>query len=180
MPHQVLQRPAGDEYAPYFARYISLVPDGDLVAILQEQLTELPALLARVGEARESFRYAPGKWSVREVAGHLIEVERVFTYRATQFAHGDARALPGYDQEAWVPLGAYDGRTLADLVEEWTVARANTVAMVRGLPEGALARRGIASEMEFSVLALLCVMPGHVQYHMLRLPVDYSAAFGAG
>ena len=177
MPSSVLSRPLVDEYAPYFARYISLVPAGDLVAVYERQLAELPALLARVGESGSTYRYAPDKWSIREVIGHLIDAERVFSYRATQFSRSDGRALPSFDQDVWTPLGEYDSRSLADLVEEWTAVRRSSSTFLRGLPSAALERRGIASEMEFSVLALLCLVPGHVQYHIDRLQTDYSAAF---
>lgn len=177
MPSSVLSRPSTNDYAEYFGRYISKVPAGDLLAIYELQLAEFPALLARVSQERSTYRYAPGKWSVREVVGHVIDTERVFTYRATHFSRSDPSPLPSFDQEHWTPLGEYDSRPLADLVEEWIAVRRNSLALLRGLPAAALARRGVASENPFSTLAMLCLIPGHVQYHIERLPVDYALAF---
>ncbi len=177
MPATILLRPSADEHAPYFATYISMVPAGDLVSVYRTQLDSLPALLAGIGDARAGYRYAPDKWSVREVVGHLIDTERVFSYRATQFSRGDSSPLPSFDQDAWVPHGHYDSRALEDLIEEWRDVRRASLSLVRGLPSEALARRGIASNMSFSVLALVCIIPGHVAYHVTRLPTDYAAAW---
>ena len=177
MPDIVAARPSVEDYAPYFARYVTLVPDGDLVEILRSQEHTLSRLLERVDPAREAYRYALEKWSVREVVGHLIDTERVFSYRATQFSRGDMRPLPSFDQDAWLPFGEYDARSLRELLDEWRAARANTLALLRHMPAPALRRRGIASDMEFTVLALLSIIAGHVEYHLARLPADYRAAF---
>jgi hypothetical protein len=176
MPIAIATRPLPDEYDPYFARYISLVPPGDLVTSLDEQGDALAVLLRQIGPSGELHRYQPTKWSVREVVGHLIDTERVFAYRATQFSRGDHRALPSFEQDSWLPFGEYDARSLVTLLEEWRVVRANTSALARHMPSAALVRRGIASEMTFSVLALLCIIVGHVEHHLARLPIDYRAA----
>lgn len=177
MPDAVFTRPTPDEYAPYFARYIALVPPGDLVAAYEGQLRTFPALLERIGDEYSTQRTAPGKWNIREVVGHLADTERVFGYRATQFSRGDARALPSFDQDAWIAIGGHADRLLPDLVSEWSAARRSTIALLRGLPRAALARQGVASDMTFSVLALLCVIPGHVEHHVARLREDHPAVF---
>lgn len=165
MPASILSRPSTDEYAPYYERYISRVPAGDLVTQLATQGTNFATVFRAIPESRAGFRYAPGKWSLREVVGHLIDTERVFTFRAISFARGDQNPLPSFDQDAWIPPAQFDDRTLHDLVDEWASVRAATVAMVRGLPEDALARRGTASGVSFTVLALLHIPPGHLTVH---------------
>ncbi|MCC6242416.1 MAG: DinB family protein [Gemmatimonadaceae bacterium] len=176
MPASILARPAITDYAPYYDNYIKHVPAGDLVAFAESQIHELRALLAGVTEAQSRFRYAPDKWSLREVIGHLIDPERVFSYRATAFSRGDAGALPSFDQAAWAPMGAYDDRGLDELLDEWETVRRATVALMRYMPEAALHRRGIASTVDFTVLALLFISPGHVGYHLDLLQRDYLDA----
>jgi hypothetical protein len=177
MPRIITERPLVSDYAPYYGKYIRMVPEGDLVAIAEAQVEELTRALVPVDDGRSRFRYADGKWSIREVIGHLTDTERVFSYRATAFSRGDAQPLPGYDQALWNPLGEYDDRDLSELVDEWIAARCATVALMRYMPAAALTRRGIASQVEFSVLALLSILPGHVAYHIERLRHDYLEAF---
>ncbi|MBL8982290.1 MAG: DinB family protein [Gemmatimonadetes bacterium] len=165
MPASILTRPSADEYAPYYERYISRVPAGDLVTQLDAQAASFEAMFRAIPESRAGFRYATGKWSLREVVGHLIDTERVFTFRAISFARGDQNPLPSFDQDAWIPPARFDERTLHDLMNEWATVRAATIAMVRGLPENALTRRGTASGVSFTVLALLHIPPGHLTVH---------------
>ncbi|MBL8960144.1 MAG: DinB family protein [Gemmatimonadetes bacterium] len=174
MPASVPDRPAPDEYAPYYARYINRVPTGDLVALLAAQVATFRTTFGAAAEPRAGFRYAPGKWSLREVIGHLIDTERVFTFRAISFARGDQHPLPSFDQDAWVPLAHFDARPLDSLVEEWSMQRAATIAMVRGLPDDALLRRGIASDVSFTVRALLHIPHGHLEYHVEHARTHYG------
>jgi hypothetical protein len=176
MPDSIVARPGDTDCAPYYQSYIRAVPAGDLIAIARQQLPELGSLLAGLTDEQSQFRYAPDKWSIREVLGHLIDTERVFSYRATAFSRADRSALPSFDQAEWAPYGRYHERPLADLLEELTAVRHATVALMRGMPEEALARRGIASEREFTVLALLTIVPGHVEYHRQLLERDYVRA----
>ena len=120
--------------------------------------------------------YAPGKWTIREIVGHLTDTERVFSYRATAFSRGDPGALPGFDQAAWAPRGAYNTRTLPDLIAEWAVTRDATLALLRNMPRHGLRRSGVASGNPCTVLALLTILPGHVEYHRRLLERDYLAA----
>src|SRR6476620_2194115 len=148
MPASMLARPSSADYPEYFGRYISLVPAGDLIEIMTTQIATLRALLEPVGEKGAGYSYAPGKWTVREVVGHLTDTERVFSYRATAFSRGDTQPLPSFDQVAWTPFGQYDSRTLADLLDEWTDTRRSTIALLRWMPDDGLARRGVASGNE--------------------------------
>lgn len=176
MPSQISERPSTHDYAVYYANYINLVPSGDLVEIAERQIGELRQLLTSLSSEQSRFRYAEGKWSIREVIGHLTDTERVFAYRATAFSRADRASLPGYDQSEWNPLGEYDERELDDLLDEWESARRASVLLMRSMPKVALARRGIASNNEFSVLALLAMLPGHVAYHLNLLQRDYLSA----
>lgn len=173
MPAPLLQRPADADYFAYYARYIGLVPAGDLIDLSRQQIHDLRTLLHSLTDAQSQHRYAAGKWSVREVVGHLIDTERVFSYRATAFSRNDPSALPSFDQDAWTPYGEYDARSLPSLLDEWEAARRASLVLMEGMPAVALARYGVASENRISVLACLCILHGHVQYHIATLERDY-------
>jgi hypothetical protein len=160
------RRPAADEFAPYYASYIALVPEGDLLATLRAQADTYRALFADVPDERRSLRYAPGKWSLAESLLHVTDTERVFAYRALRIARGDATTpLPGFDQDAWVPASMADARSLADLVDEFVAVRQATLALLTGLPDAAWDRRGIASNATVSVRALAFMIAGHAAHH---------------
>ena len=173
MPSTVLIRPTPADYAEYFSNYIRLVPAGDLVEIMKTQIATLHALLEPVGNEVAGSPYAPGKWTVREVVGHLTDTERVFSYRATAFSRGDENPLPSFDQAAWNPFGHYNDRSLAELLDEWTDTRNSSLALVRSMPTDALERRGVASGNEISVLSCICILAGHVNYHIGQLREHY-------
>ena len=159
-------RPAPDEYAPYYGRYIAAVPDGSIVETLRDQIGETVAFLGSLPEAKGDHRYEPGKWSVKEVIGHLIDSERVFSYRALRFARRDETPLPGFEQDDYVPAGAFGKRTLRDLADEFRTVREATLLLYRHLDEEALSRSGIASENRMSVRALAWCIAGHERHHI--------------
>jgi hypothetical protein len=161
-----IPRPKADEHSPYYARYIDRVPDGDLIALLRDQLMDTVALLRGVPADREDFAYAEGKWTIKEVVGHIIDVERVMAYRALTFARNDATPLPGFDENSWVPAGNFGARTLTDLVEELQLVRAATVHFAKNLDDAMLARRGLANGQGVSVRALLYIIAGHERHHL--------------
>lgn len=158
-------RPAPNEYAPYYGRYIALVPDGPIVETLRDQIGETSGFLGSLPEAKGDHRYEPGKWSVKEVIGHMIDSERVFSYRALRFARRDETPLPGFEQDDYVPAGAFGRRTLRDLIEEFRAVREATVLLYRHLDEEALSRSGIANENRMSVRALAWSIAGHERHH---------------
>ena len=166
-------RPAAAEYAPFYAGYVARVRDGDIVATLRAQIEDTARLLDRAGEAGAGYAYAPGKWTVREVTGHLCDGERIFSARALRFARGDPAPLPGFDEKAYVPAGAFEERTLASLVTELRAIRAATVALFDGLPASAWARTGTANETHVSVRALAWITAGHELHHRLLLEERY-------
>ncbi len=171
----ITTRPEPNEYAPYYGKYVSLVPDGDILVTLEKQLPATLALLARP-EADGDFRYALGKWSVKESLGHVIDAERVFSYRALRIARNDKTPLPGFEQDDYVKYGPFGHCTLAGLVEEFAAVRKATVLMFRALGEGAWARRGTASNYEVTVLALAYMIAGHELHHRQLFQQKYFPA----
>ena len=167
-------RPAADEYAPAFAGYVAHIgEDEDVLAVLAGQLDQVLARFGAVPGSRGDYRYAPGKWSLKEVLGHLSDTERVFAYRALRIARGDTIPLSGFDDQAWVAqLGAGE-RTLADMVEEWAHVRRATLALFRHLPPAAWPRRGTASDQPISVRALAWVIAGHTRHHLEVVEARY-------
>jgi DinB superfamily len=174
-----LARPDATEYAPSFHRYVAQVPEGDLLRILEEQGRETQRLLARLSEPQALHRYAPGKWSVKEVVGHLMDSERVFAYRALHFARADVAALPGFDEQAWVPAGNFDARPLPALAAELDHVRRGTLALFRSLDAATWARRGTANSHEISVRALAYVIAGHERHHVAILRERYWGGTGS-
>jgi hypothetical protein len=166
-------RPSADEYAPYFEKYVSLVPAGDVVETLERQLGETLALLRGLDEEQGGSRYEPGKWSVKELVGHLVDAERVFAYRALSFARGDRTPLPGFEQDDYVAGGNFDARTLKDLIDEFDSVRRATVALLRPLDEEAWRRTGTANDNPFSVRALAYIVAGHELHHLNVLKTRY-------
>ncbi len=168
-------RPETDEYAPRFAGYVARIADDeDVVAVLSSQLDQVLARLEGIPEARGDYRYAPGKWSIKEVVGHLSDTERVFAYRALRIGRGDTTPLPSFDDQASVPEMRAGERTLADLAGEWGDVRRATIALFRNLPAPAWRRRGVASDRPISVRALAYIIAGHVRHHLEVLNARYG------
>jgi uncharacterized damage-inducible protein DinB len=173
MTASTLVRPADTEYAPFHADYVARVPEGDILVLLDAQMHETTALLAGLSEAQGEHRYASGKWTLKEVIGHLADGERVFCYRALRFARGDSTPLASFDENAWVPEAHCDGRTLADLAEEFRLVRQATIGFVKSLTEASAVRTGIASGKPVSVRALIYVIAGHELHHLAILRERY-------
>ena len=169
----MLQRPAADEHAEYYGRYIALVPDGDLVAAMHATHSELITRLSAAA-TKSAHRYAPGKWSVAEVVQHLSDAERVFSYRILNFARGNDQPLPSFDENAWAPASQADARPFADVVHEFDAVRAATVALVRGIPAADWARRGIMSGHPASARAVAYIIAGHERHHGALLAERYG------
>jgi hypothetical protein len=169
----VIARPAPTDYAPYYATYINQVSENDVLAVLAGQIDATVALLRAVPRARWTHRYAPGKWSVSEVVGHLADTERIFAYRALRFARNDATPLAGFDENQFVPPANFDARPLPDLAEELRAVRLASLALFRGFDDAALARRGTANQVEITVRALPWIIAGHERHHVAVLKERY-------
>lgn len=168
-----IERPGPDEHAPYYARYIEQVPEGDVSDLLRRQVDDTVRLLGGLGEREADFRYAEGKWSIKEVVGHVADVERVFGYRALCFARGETGALPGFDENEYVARAKFTGRALGDLAAEFRQVRAATMALFGGLDAEQLARRGTANNHPISVRALAFIIAGHERHHVKLLNERY-------
>lgn len=170
----VAVRPDPAEVPPGLAGYVGKVRDGeDLLALLDSQLDELRSAFGRWPEARGAYRYAPGKWSVKELVCHLSDTERIFCYRALRFARNDATPLPSFDENAYASEMHADERPLADLMDELLDVRRATLSFFRGLWAGAWTRRGTASGKEVSVRALAYAIAGHARHHLEVLAERY-------
>lgn len=172
MPLSLIGPPLSDEYAPFYAGYVAKVPELNVLDALESNLDEL-ALLGSVPDEQAGHRYAPGKWSVREVAGHLIDAERVFAYRALRFSRNDATNLHGFDENEFVAASDYDHCRLEDLLAEFSFARQANLWMFRGMTSEMLEFRGTANNHPMSVRALACVMAGHLRHHLGVLKERY-------
>jgi uncharacterized membrane protein len=169
------QRPSPDEHASEFGRYIALVPDGSVVETLRRQIGETRALMGGLPEERAAYRYAPGKWSVTEVAGHLADAERVFAYRALWFARGDRTPLPGFDESAFAKHARYGSRPLEEVLAELESVRAASLALFGTFDAAELSRRGVANDAEISVRAIVWSIAGHELHHRAMLRERYLA-----
>jgi hypothetical protein len=168
-----MNRPDSTEYAPYFEKYISLVGEKEIVATLGRQIEGTLGLIRGLSESQGELRYAPGKWSVREVIGHLIDAERIFAYRAMRFARNDATPLPGFDENAFVANGGFGARPLADLADEFEYTRKSNVYLFKNLDADASLRRGISNNNEVSVRAIAYMIAGHELHHAGILRTRY-------
>lgn len=161
----MIERPSPGEYAEYFHRYISLVPEGDVVEILGRQIGQTRALLEAFGEEGSKRRYAPDKWSVREVVGHLSDTERIFVYRCLRFSRNDATPRAGFEQDDFVRTANFDHRALKDLLDEYASVRQASLSFFRSLDEEALDRKGVASGNQLSVRSVPFIVAGHELHH---------------
>ncbi len=166
-------RPERDEAAEYFFRYIDQVPDGDIVDILNDQRRETLTLLRSISEEQSMYRYEAGKWTLREMLGHLNDTERLFVFRALWFARGLESPLPSFDQDVAVIASAANDRSWGSHVDEFEALRTATLSLFTHLPAAAWMRRGIASDNPFSVRALAYATAGHVAHHVTIIRAKY-------
>ncbi len=168
-----MQRPNTSEYDPYYGTYIDRVPEGEICQILQAEVSETVTLLSSLPEAMEEHRYAPDKWSIREVVGHIIDVERVFAARAFWIARAQTFALPSYEQDDVAQGSNAGARPLEELLEEFVSLRRSNVTFFRGLSQEAGSRRGTAAGVEFTVRAFPYIIAGHEIHHRKILEERY-------
>lgn len=169
-------RPAATEYAPNYEKYISLVPGDDILSVLAAQLPQMAATFSGRSERDGNFRYAPDKWSVKEVVGHLTDTERIMAYRALRIARGDQTPISGFEQDDYVRGGRFNPRKLADLVAEFADVRMANLAFFRSLDADAWSARGVANKSEVTVRALAFIIAGHVFHHRGILEERYFPA----
>lgn len=167
------RRPEPAECAPFHLAYVGEVPDGDLLQTMERQLHETMALLEATPATKADFAYAPGKWSIKQVVGHVTDAERIFAYRALRIARGDQTPLPGFDENLYVPASAAERRSLIDLLAEFHAVRRASLALFHHLPAEAVTRTGIVGGATVSVRALAWVITGHARHHVEILKQRY-------
>lgn len=175
MTSPATQRPVLDESGPYYARYIAEVPDGDVAKHLVGQMGDTLALLASLSDDEALYRYAEGKWSVKEIVGHVADAERIFGYRLLRVVRGDATPLPGFDENAFVAGAEFDRIPLAQLLHALRIGRENTTTLVHSLRPSDWDRRGTASDTPLSARALVWIIAGHELHHRTVLRERYLA-----
>jgi hypothetical protein len=171
---KMIERPDESEYAPFYAGYIAKVADVDVLELLERQSGHLRDLASAASPEQQEFRYAPGKWSVREVFGHLIDGERIFGYRAFRIGRGDQTPLPGFDENEYVAASGYHRQDLVSLADELALVRAANLAVLKALSEEDWRRIGTANGYPISVRALAFIMAGHVEHHVALLGERYG------
>lgn len=172
-PVQTSSRPGADEYAAYYEKYIALVPDGDILSVLQAQLDSSQAFLRSTTEDRGNFAYAPGKWTLKEVVGHLSDTERIFGYRVLRISRNDPTPIEGFEQDDYVRSGPFRNSKLASLAEDFAAVRRSTLSLLGNLQGETWLRRGTANKNEVSVRALAYMIAGHELHHMALLKDKY-------
>jgi hypothetical protein len=167
------ERPDSTEHAPYYAPYIALVPDGDIVSILSAQSETTRALLGTLSEESGSFAYAAGKWSIKEIIGHLMDGERVFAYRALRIGRNDKTPLPGFEQDDYVASTNFNARPLKNLMDELAAVRQASLQLFKNFEGDEWRRRGTANGQEISTRALAYIIAGHELHHVGVLKSRY-------
>jgi hypothetical protein len=174
-----IDRPTAGEYPPVFERYVARVPEADALAPLERQASEIRAALGALPADRAGYRYAPGKWSIREVLGHVTDTERVFAYRAMCIARGETAPLPGFEENGYAANAGHDLYALGDLLAEFEAVRRANVSMLSHLDEKALRRIGTANGAPVTARAIAYMMVGHARHHLAVLAEKYGVAVGA-
>ena len=168
-----MQRPEKTEYAPYYETYVSLVDETDIVATLRNQLTEMQNMLGEITEEKASHAYAEGKWTIKELVGHLIDGEKIFAYRALRIARSDKTPMEGFEQDGYIENANFNDCRLTDLTEEFFLLRRANILFFKNLTDEMWTRTGTASGAAVSVRALGCIMIGHVRHHANILKTRY-------
>jgi hypothetical protein len=166
-------RPQADETAPYYFNYINCVTGDEPLATIEAQLPEALSFFSGIGEEKSLHRYAPGKWSIRQVLNHVTDTERAWAFRALWFARGFDSPLPSYDQDVAANHACANAVTWAANIEDFQRVREASISLIRNLPPEAWMRTGIASGNPFTVRALAYIIPGHVAHHLAVLKERY-------
>lgn len=168
-----ISRPQASEYAQYYEKYISLVPPDDILSTLDDQRRQMVTLLSGRSEQDGDFRYAPEKWSAKEVIGHICDTERIFAYRVLRISRGDQTPLPGFEQDDYVRNGPFATHPMSDVIEDYIAVRRASLTLLRNLDEQAWSRRGTASNNPVTVRALAYMIAGHELHHRRILEQKY-------
>lgn len=171
-------RPLSTEYTSYFGRYISLVPEAHFITALNDQPAAFRALLGKLAPEEAGYRYAPGKWTVRQVVGHVIDAERVFAYRALCIARGETASLPSFDENQYADVAGHDGYGIGELLDELAMVRHANVALFQHMDATAWQRVGTVNQNAISTRGLAYILVGHAEHHLGILKERYGAVLG--
>jgi len=166
-------RPLKNDYAEYYHKYIQELKSDNILEILEEQLNSNLELFNRISEEKANYRYAEGKWSIKELLGHMLDTERIFAYRALCIARGEKQDLPGMEQDDYVKEANFDKRQFTDIVKEYELVRKSNLQLFRSFSEKELSRRGLANDNEVTVLAIMFIIAGHEFHHIKVLKEKY-------
>ena len=169
--------PTTDEYAPFYADYIQRAQAReDVIAALSTQIDDIWVALSSLDNTQARFKPGPGEWSVKEVMGHINDVERVFSYRLLRISRNDSTPLPGFEQDDYVREAGFDTCSLADLIQEFDFLRRANILAISHMTDASMDRRGTASSFPVSARALVYMLVGHVEHHMASLKEKYLSA----
>ncbi|MDP4171089.1 MAG: DinB family protein [Bacillota bacterium] len=166
-------RPETNEYDSYYQQYLDMVPEGDLIEILKHQINDTVELLKGVTESQSAFRYAPEKWSLKEVIGHMADTERIMAYRLLCIARGETAALPGFDENKYVVNANFDKQSINDVLENFFAVRQATLQLLKSLDRANLDKKGNANNSEVSGIAIACIIAGHELHHLRIIKERY-------
>ncbi len=169
-----LTPPTSEEYAPYYADYVQLATaKKDIPATLPQQIEDIKSAIGKLSDEQARFRFGPAEWSVKEVMGHINDVERVFSYRLLRVSRNDATPLAGFEQNDYVRESNFDQCDLGELIQEFEHLRRANILAINNMTDDSILRRGTASGMTVSARALIYMMVGHVDHHMVSLRENY-------
>ena len=168
-----MRRPETNEYAQFYEGYIKDVVGNDPFRNLENQYQEIQSILQSLPEEEANFAYAEGKWTVKEVLGHMIDTERIMDYRALCISRKDKQSLPGFEQDDYVQEANFKERTITNLLEDYRIVRKSTISLFKNFTENMLNQRGVANDKEVTVLALLYIITGHEMHHLKILKEKY-------
>ena len=169
-----LTSPTAEEFSPFYADYVQRAQSkGDVLTALPKQIDELNATLGKLTDEQARFKPAPAEWSIKEVIGHLNDVERIFSYRLLRVSRNDKTSLPGFEQDDFVREAGFDGHPLKDLLQEFELLRGANILAINNMKEEATKRIGTASNNPVSARALIHMLVGHVDHHMASLQEKY-------
>ena len=161
----MINRPEKDEFAPYYLPYVNSVPEGDIFSTLTKQLEDTVLLLKNVTEEQGKFRYAPGKWSIKEVIGHMTDTERIMAYRLMCIARGETVSLPGFDESQYVANSSFNDQSFEQLLEHFSAVRKSTIVLMKSLNDDAWLRKGLANNTGVTVRGIAYIIAGHAMHH---------------
>lgn len=161
----MLQRPVENEYPEYYVPYVNLVPDGNLLSILKKNLVGTIALFEGISEEDGHFRYAPGKWSIKEVLGHMTDTERIMSYRLLRIGRGDQKPLAGFNENDYINGSQFDQLPINNILEDFAAVRKSTITLIQNMADDIWGRKGFANETEITTRAIAYIIAGHAIHH---------------